>query len=188
MPYAPPGSVNQDGLMVRHPNSIAQNRRSANKAFQQPTHAPAVKAIEIDYDFALTTNAVVTYTEDSNNDGVPDAFNKSDAYLPARASVLRVTCLTVVPLAGGTSFTIGTFLENGTAVSANSLVTATEGVIANFATIGTRTFGAGALVATAAGTASVGASDVYIGLTPTGTFTAGQIRVIIEYMDSVEDT
>jgi hypothetical protein len=146
-----------------------------------------IKQLVIDVDAVKAVQGGVTYTTDLNNDGTNDGFNTGDAYLPAYSSVTRVTILVTEAFAGGTSISLGTFGLTGSAISATSLVTATEGVLANLDTLGARTYGAGALVSTSVETASVGAADAYVALTTAGTFTAGKAKILIEYIDPLGD-
>lgn len=171
--------TNADGLQVKFPNYWNDKKNFTNRPRAVETDGN-IKELVFDYDLSLAP-AGVQYTADLNNDGTADGFDLMDTYLPAYSSVLRVTLLVTEAAAGGTSVALGTFLQNGTAISANSLITATEGVLANLDTKGARVYGAGALVSASVETASVGANDAFIGLTTVGTFTAGKGRIIIEY-------
>lgn len=176
--------TNADGLQVKFANYWNDKTNFVNRPRAIEMDG-MVKQLVIDYD--LVVSAGVQYTADLNNDGTADGFDLMDTYLPAYASVLRTVVYVSEAAAGGTSITLGTFQRNGTAISANSLITATEGVLANLDTVGARTYGAGALNASAVETASVGAADAYVGLTVTGTFTAGKGKIIIEYIDPLGD-
>lgn len=178
--------TNADGLPVAFPDFIKVNPRRFNQTTGLDTDG-AFEQIEIDVDLASIATGTVSYTADLNNDGVADGFISGDGYLPAHSSVTRVTLVMTEAAAGGTSFTVGTYGKNGTAIAATSLITATEGVLANVNAIGKRIYGAGALVAVTAGTAGVGAADAYVGIAPTGTFTAGKGRLIIEYISTIPD-
>lgn len=176
--------TNADGLQVKFANYWNDKTNFVNRPRAVEMDG-MVKQLVIDYD--LVVPAGVQYTADLNNDGTADGFDIGDTYLPAFASVLRTVVYVTEAAAGGTSITLGTFQRSGTVISANSLITATEGVLANLDTVGARTFGAGALNASAVETASVGANDAYVGLTVTGTFTAGKGKIIIEYIDPIGD-
>lgn len=176
--------TNADGLQVKFANYWNDKTNFVNRPRAIEMDG-MVKQLVIDYD--LVVPAGVQYTADLNNDGTIDGFDLGDTYLPAFASVLRTVLYVTEAAAGGTSISLGTFQRNGTAISATSLITATEGVLANLDTVGARTYGAGALNASAVETASVGANDAYVGLTVTGTFTAGKGKIIIEYIDPIGD-
>ena len=176
--------TNADGLQVKFANYWNDKTNFVNRPRAIEMDG-MVKQLVIDYD--LVVPAGVQYTADLNNDGTADGFDLMDTYLPAYASVLRTVVYVTEAAAGGTSISLGTFQKNGTAISATSLITATEGVLANLDTVGARTYGTGALNASAVETASVGANDAYVGLTVTGTFTAGKGKIIIEYIDPLGD-
>lgn len=177
---------NADGLTVKFAGYFRDPANSINKVHDLVVRG-GIKQLEIDFDLTRIPSGTVSYTTDLNNDGTKDGFNLGDGYLPANSSVLRATVVSSDAAAGGTSFTIGTYTIAGAAIAATGLVTATEGVLANINAAGKRTFGAGSLVAAAAGTAGVGAADAFIGISTTGTFTAGRGRIIIEYIDPVVD-
>lgn len=177
---------NPDGLQVKFGDYYKDASNFVNRPRALAT-AGLIKHIVLDYDLARLGPNGVSYTSDLNNDGTRDGFNTGDTYLPAFSSVLRVTLLVTEAAAGGTSIKLGTFGLTGTAISDNSLMTATEGVLANLDTKGARTYGAGALVAATAETGSVGSADAYIALTAAGTFTAGKGRILIEYIDPLGD-
>lgn len=178
--------TNSDGLVVRFPVDFIQNPRAVNRVTALNTRG-AIKELEIDVDLTKIPTGTVSYTSDLNNDGTLDGFNDGDTYFPANASVLRATWVSKDAAAGGTSFTVGTYTQAGAAIAATGLITATEGVLANINAAGKRVYGAGSLVAATAGTAGVGTADAYIGVSTTGTFTAGTGRLIIEYIDPVAD-
>jgi DNA-binding Lrp family transcriptional regulator len=178
--------VNPDGLKVPFGNYYKTPSNFVNRPRELKANG-LIKQIVIDYDLPKLGADGVSYTTDLDNDGVVDGFTTGDVYLPANASVLRVTAVASVAAAGGTSITLGTFTLAGAAISATSLITATEGVVANLNTVGGRTYGAGALVATSVDTAGVGTADAYIALTAAGTFTAGKGRILIEYIDPLGD-
>ena len=177
-----PAWENADGLTVKFGSYYKDPTNFANRS-KGLSILGANKQIEMDIDLSLIPTGTVSYTTDLLNAGALTGFNSGDVRLPANASVKEVVLVMSVAAAGGTSFVVGTFQQAGTVVSANSLITATEGVLANVNAIGKRIYGAGALVSTAAGTAGVGVSNAYIGVTTTGTFTAGKGRLILIYVD-----
>lgn len=180
--------VNADGLQVYFGDTWRDGKNFTNRARAVKTEG-AIKQIVFDYDLSKIAASTVSYTSDLNNDGTNDGFNTGDTYLPANSSVLRVTLFVKTLAAGGTSITLGTYGLTGTAIDADGLITATEGVLANLDTaIGARVYGAGAYVATAVDTAGIGTADGYIGLAAAGTFTAGTGRILIEYVDPLGDS
>lgn len=178
---------NADGLTVLQPQDFQANVNTENQATSVRI-AGAIKQLEVNINFKkLSDNGGVNYTADKNNDGTLDGFHNGNVKLPAYASILRATLVATEAAAGGTSFVIGTATEAGAEIDYDGIVTATEGVLANVNTIGKRTYGAGAYVATTAGLASIGAADAFIRIATTGTFTAGKARLIIEYIDPLAD-
>lgn len=174
---------NADGLYQRFGEDHRTN--PVNRARDVSTLG-AVKQMVLDFDLSKITAVGTFYPRDLNNDGTADGFHVGDPALPAYASVLRTTVVMseAAASAGLATLTVGTFAVDGTAIDADGLVTTTEGAKANLDTIGKRVYGAGAYVATTAGTASVGSADAYIGLTVgTAVFTAGKGCIIIEYVD-----
>lgn len=178
--------TNADGLQVPFGNYWNDKYNFVNKPRALST-AGAIKQLVIEYDLSRIAAGTTAYPSDLNNDGVADGFDLDSTYLPANSSVLRVTVVATEAAAGGTSFTVGTYQRSGTAIAATGLVTATEGVLANINAVGKRVYGNGALVASAAGTAGVGAVDAYIAISATGTFTAGKGIILIEYVDPLGD-
>lgn len=177
--------TNADGLQVEFGDFWSDPKNFVNRARAVNTLG-AVKQIHVDVDLTRIADGTITYTADLNNDGTADGFSDKDVRLPAYASVLRVTYVAKTTAVGGTSITVGTFTKTGTAIDADGLVTATEGVTANMA-IGERFFGNGAYVAATAGTASIGSVPGFIGITGAGTFTAGTGVLVIEYMEPLPD-
>ena len=179
---------NPDGLMVKFPSYYKTPANFVNRLRALPSKGGLIKEAVIDYDLAKLGANGVSYTTDLDNDGVVDGFNTGDCYLPANSSVLRVTIVVSVAAAGGTSITLGTFGLTGSAIDADAFLTAAgSGVIASFDTVGARTYGDGALLATTAETAGVGTADAYVALTAAGTFTAGKGKILIEYIDPLVD-
>lgn len=178
--------TNADGLQVEYGSYWTDPANFVNKPRLVSTMGE-VKQIVIDYDLSRITAGTTFYPADLNNDGTRDGFSDKDVRLPAYASVLRVIQVAKTAAAGGTSWTLGTYQKDGTAISATSLITATEGVTANANAIGERTFGAGALVSASVGTASVGSVPAFLALSVVGTFTAGTGKIIIEFVEPLAD-
>jgi len=176
--------TNADGLQVKFGSYWTDPKNFKNRPRSVNTLG-AEKELVVDFDLTKIPAGTTSYTADLNNDGTRDGFTSGDVHLPAYASVKQAYLVMTEAAAGGTSITVGTYLKAGSAISATSLVTATEGVLANLDTKGARVYGAGALVATTAETASVGANPAFVGITTAGTFTAGKGRLVIIYTDPV---
>lgn len=177
---------NADGLGVKFGNYVSDQRNYVNKFRQVDTDGP-VKIAIMDVDLTRVPAGGVYYPADLNNDGTNDGFTEGDFNFAPHTSILRVTYLTRVAAAGGTSITVGTYAKTGAAQTATGLVTATEGVLANLDTVGARVYGAGAFVAVAVETPGVGATAAFPSIAATGTFTAGQGLLIVEYATPFAD-
>ena len=171
---------NADGLQVKFPNYYRDPSNFINRSRGVSTLGN-VKEIEMEFDLSQLADTAVTYHADLNNDGTLDGWSDEDPFIPANAAIISAHIVMTVAAAGGTSLTVGTYQQNGTAVSANSIVTATEGVLANLNAIGKRVNGAGAL--TTANAAGVGTKNAYVGLAVSGTFTAGKGKLIVRYIE-----
>lgn len=173
--------TNADGLQVRFGSDWASAALRRNRPGTLSTRG-AKKEIEIDVVFKTLTAGAVSFSADLNNDGTLDGFYNGDVKIPANSKIIAVRYISGETAVGGTAFTVGLYQKNGTAIAATGLITATEGVVANM-TLGKIIVGAGTLAAQTAGAAGIGADDGYIGITPTGTYTAGRGRLVIEYID-----
>lgn len=179
---APGIQHNADGLTVQMAGDYQKfNTPYVNRLRSLPGEG-ANKWYVMDIDLAQITAGTTYFPHDLNNDGTRDGFSAGEAYLPNGSAIVRVYGVATQAAAGGTSFTVGTYQLNGTAISANSLVTATEGVLANVNAVGKKFFGAGSLTSTTAGTQGPTA-DSYVAVSVVGTFTAGKIRLYIEVMN-----
>lgn len=153
--------VNSDGLVVRFgPNQ-------GNRGGRAGVTTGAGKHRELVLTVDLAGPAGVRYTADLNNDGVTDGFAPAngsglDTPIPAGAVITSQRVRTLVTPAGGTNFSIGTFLPNGTADNATGIRT----------TAGTD----GAQIGTQLSAAR------YAGVTTTGTYTAGRVQIVIGYL------
>lgn len=170
---------NPDGLAV---HGYVDHDATYNHVRTPASKGGMIKEAVIDYDLALlVANGGNSFTTDRTNSGAATGFSGGDVRLPALSSILRCTVVATESAAGGTSLKIGVYNEDGTAIDDDGIGTATELVTANLAA-GKRVFGNGALVAATAGTAGL-ATEAFIGITSTGTFTAGRGRIVIEYID-----
>lgn len=170
---------NADGLQVKFPNYYGDPNNFVNRPRAVSTLGN-IKELEVEFDLTLIPTGTTNFHADLNNDGTLDGWSDEDAFIPANSAIVAVHMVFTAAAAGGTSWTVGTYQQNGTTVSANSLLTATEGVTAN-GVLGGKVNGAGALTtATAAG---VGTKNAYVGITTSGTFTAGKGKLVIRYIE-----
>lgn len=178
---------NDDGLTVNfggeHAAPEARNRPRAIAS------GGMMKHIVLDFDLELLSDTNefsngISYTTDIDNDGARDGFHSGDAAIPAGAYVTRAYLYLDEAAAGGTSIVVGGYQVDGTVVDADGF----------FTTILTAALTDGALLGGDADQGDTGADvgvqvhatlPVYPAIDCTGTFTAGQGRLIIEYFDEV---
>lgn len=175
--------TNADGVQVRFGQDWADPALRKNRPGTLRV-AGARKQIETDVVLKLLPAGVVNFSADLNNDGTKDGFYNGDVHLPAHASITGVYLVSGETAVGGTSIAVGLYKADGTPIAATGLITATAGVTANMA-IGERINGDGTLTPATAGTSGVGPDPAFIGITATGTFTAGKARLVVEYIDPV---
>lgn len=177
---------NPDGLQVNFGSRYSDESYFLNRLRALNSLGP-FKYLEMDVDLSLLSDGVTGYPADLDNNGTADGFTDHDAYIPARAQVTRCTFISTETAAGGTNVDIGTFEKDGTAIDADGLFV--DLLTAEMA-LGELSYGDGADVeASGIGVTRDGADkDAYIAITPSGTFTAGKGRLIIEYLDSVVDS
>lgn len=154
-----PTYINQDGLETRFGSDIG------NRGMKAGVTTGAGKRRELVLMLTLKDLGAngTGFTADLNNDGVKDAFNSSNTPLPANVRIDKATLVQLEAPAGGTSFTVGTFLENGTVVDDDGILVAA----------GTQ----GAQVGTMSGV-----SELFVAAKAVGTYTAGRFKVIVEYI------
>lgn len=152
--------TNQDGLEVRFGSDIGKRGFRAGVT----TGAGKRRELVLEIELAKLGANGTGFTSDLNNDGTNEAFNPSNTPLPIGAVIDQVRIVTLVAPAGGTSYSIGTWLENGTVVDADG--------------IWTDAGAAGAQI----GSAVPGSGPWYVTAKATGTYTAGKIKVVVEYI------
>lgn len=157
-----PSYVNRDGLETRF--GADQGKRG----FRAGVTTGAGKRRELVLDITLADLGAggTGFTADLNNDGVREAFNPSNTALPIGAVIDQVRVVTIDTPAGGTGITVGTFQENGTIVDADGIATTIAGA-------------AGAQVGTQVSAAT---GPWYVAPVATGTYTAGRIKIVVEYI------
>ena len=100
-----------------------------------------------------------------------------DAAIPAGSFITSATMVVKTAAAGGTNVTVGLINAAGADIDADGIdaAVATAALAANKAVVCD-----GDLVG---GTATIGAADGYIDIDVTGTYTAGEILLVIEYIE-----
>lgn len=160
--------TNADGLTIRY--GAEQAAPSVPSMAQVVTFGNTSQmVIDINYD------NLPAETTDSDNDGTRDAWNNHDPYIPAGSLITRAYLLVETAFAGGTSYNIGTYKQDGTVIDADGIdaavavadLAANKAVICNGAQVG----------------ATVLVTDnAYLKVAATGTFTAGKAKLVIEYV------
>jgi hypothetical protein len=153
--------INQDGLEVRFGADIGNRGAKAGVT----TGAGKRRELVLTVDLVALGAGGTSFTADLNNDGTKDGFNPSNTPLPIGAIIDQVRVITLTTPAGGTSYAVGTYKEDGTVVDADGLVTDVAGVGAQ---VGTQ-------VAAATG-------PWYVAVDGTGTYTAGKVKIVVEYI------
>lgn len=154
---------NPDGLTVRF--GAEQGQKGSRAAVT--TGAGKLREITVFVDLPSLGAGGTSFTEDLNNDGTNEAFADTDGSglntpIPAGAVIKSQRVINVVTPAGGTSYAVGTYQASGTVDTANGIRVAagTDG-----AQVGTQL-----------------SADRYVGVNVVGTYTAGKIKVIVEYL------
>jgi hypothetical protein len=100
-----------------------------------------------------------------------------DAFIPAGSYITSASLVVKTAAAGGTNVSFGLVTAAGAAIDADGID----------ATVATADLAANKAVACdgdlVGGTATIGAVDGYVGIATTGTFTAGQVLLVIEYIE-----
>ncbi len=151
--------INQDGLETRFGADIGRRGGKAGVT----TGAGKRRELVLTVDLVALGAGGTGFTSDLNNDGVNEAFNPSNTPLPINVRLDKATLIQLVAPVGGTSFSVGTFLENGTVVDDDGILTAAG---AQGAQIGTMS----------------GLSELFVAAKAVGTYTAGRFKVVVEYI------
>ena len=153
--------VNSDGLPVFFGQDQGRRKQVATGAGRLGVVKNDGEIQEAVLQLDLTGAARTMYTEDLNNDGTMDGFSMGlDTFLPNNAVIKEVIVETLVAPAGGTSYSVGTYQANGTAISATALVNAGTPMSSPFQLT----------------------QNAYVTGSTVGTYTAGSILVIIRYI------
>lgn len=166
---------NSDGLFVRFGRDVGK-REAASGTGAGVQRGSVVRTagniIELTFQVDLEGAARTTFTADRNNDGTLDGFILGlDTPLPAGSKVLDVQTVALETPAGGTTWALGTYQVDGTAISAAGLTAASA--VAQGAD--------GPVVGT------VLSQDSYIAATTVGTYTAGKLHVVVRALVPAAD-
>lgn len=162
---------NNDGLLVRSGQDEARETKSV---MAEPRTAGGLKHMVVDINF----DDLPTFTTDSDNDGTNDAFSGQDNYIPAGSFITRAIFVVETAFAGGTSYDIGLYDEDGTVIDVDGIVDAM--LLAEIDDdVNNAHVCDGDLVG---GILHIGAANGYLVVTEAGTFTAGKGKLLIEYL------
>ncbi len=159
---------NDDGLTVRFGQDQARETQSLMAA---PVGVGPVRYMVVDINY----DDLPTFTTDLNNDGTNNGFSDQDAYIPAGSYIRDAYVIVETAFAGGTDYDIGLYDKTGSALDAVGIdeavllasLAANEVHVCDGANVG--------------GTITE-ASDAYLVVAETGTFTAGKAKLVIEYI------
>lgn len=156
---------NADGLEVRF--GADQGKRGGKAGVTMGAGKRRELVLYVDL-VALGANGT-GFTTDLNNDGIPEAFSNgshgTNTAIPVGAKIIKSTFINIITPVGGTSFSVGAYKGDGTLVDVIGFLT---------------TAGADGTLVTTQVTAAQG--PLFAAAKATGTYTAGQVKVIIEYM------
>lgn len=148
--------TNPDGLTVRY--GVDQGLRTSRAGVTTGAGKRRELVVEVD----LTGVARTIYNADPGNTGTNTGFDDGlNTSIPTNAVITKQTVVVVTTLAGGTTYAVGTYQGDGTVDTANGIRTIAG---ADGAQIGTQLSAAR-----------------FVGVVTTGTYTAGKIKIIIEY-------
>ena len=162
---------NDDGLTVR----FGQDQARETKSLMAKTGQVGPKEYMV---VDLNWDDLPTFTTDLNNDGTNNGFSDQDAYIPAGSYITKASLIveTAFTSAGATTLSIGTAVLAGTALDADGIdvTIAKAALAADLAVVCDGAQVAGTTLVT---------SDAYLTTTvATGPFTAGNAKLIIEYI------
>ncbi len=126
-------------------------------------------------------NEVRVMTFQFTYDDLPgtDADNNLVIAIPAYSKIHSVSVGAVVPFAGssGAGFSVGLSTSAGVEIDNDGLVTASDATVVKLDTKGKWVEGTGALVGQ-----GIGPDDGQVVVVPSGTLSAGEAKVVIEYV------
>jgi hypothetical protein len=158
---------NADGLPVRFGRSQGRRKNTVSGAGRIGAIRKSGMVQELIMQADLAGAARTMFTADRDNNGTMDGFEKGlDSFIPNGSYIIGTDVIALVTPAGGTTWQLGTFQVDGTAIDGDGLLVAS------------------AVAAGAAGAqaATVIAQDAYVTVKTAGTYTAGKLQIIVKYM------
>lgn len=170
--------TNKDGL-TRHYGP----QTPRDKAYQVVRVGGGISQLVVDFSF----DDLPGFDADAGGGSTPDSFSEAIPYIPAGATILDATFLVCDAFAGGTSYAVGTYTKAGAAIDADGIFTGTALALANINADGKVVSPDGVDVVKTSGTfdgAAVSTTEnAYLVVAATGTFTDGQARMVLTYME-----
>lgn len=168
--------TNPDGLVVEQgTQGIANNARYTEIAGDS-----AVRELVVDWRY----NSLPGLDQAVYPSTTATQFSERIPYIPANSIVLSALTLVTTAFAGGTSYTMGLYQKDGTAISATAIWTGM--LLASLNTKGKIARPDGVLVQDTSGvyalTSASSTQNAYLRVIATGTFTAGRARTVIRYV------
>ena len=170
--------TNKDGL-TRHYGP----QTPRDKAYQVVSVGGGIKQLVVDFSY----DDLPGFDADAGGGSTPDSFSEAIPYIPAGATILDATFLVCDAFAGGTSYTVGTYSKAGAAIDADGIFTGTALALANIDADGDVVTPDGVDVVKTSGTFDGSAVDTannaYLLVAASGSFTDGQARMVITYLE-----
>lgn len=170
--------TNKDGL-TRHYGP----QTPRDKAYQVVSVGGGIKQLVVDFSY----DDLPGFDADAGGGSTPDSFSEAIPYIPAGATILDATFLVCDAFAGGTSYTVGTYSKAGAAIDADGIFTGTALALANIDADGDVVTPDGVDVVKTSGTfdgsAVDTANDAYLVVAASGSFTDGQARMVITFLE-----
>lgn len=154
---------NADGLYVRYGTDQGKRGSRAGVA----TGANDIRQLILYADLAGVARTI--FSADINNDGTLEGFNEGlNTPIPIGSFIVSAHVVKLVTPAGGTSFQVGTWKGDGTAIVDDGIKLAGASVAA----VGADGTQIGTQIAT---------DDAYVSVKTIGTYTAGRIKILVNY-------
>jgi len=170
--------TNKDGL-TRHYGP----QTPRDKAYQVVRVGGGISQLVVDFSY----DDLPGFDADAGGGSTPDSFSEAIPYIPAGATILDATFLVCDAFAGGTSYVVGTYTKAGAAIDADGIFTGTALALANIDADGDVATPDGVDVVKTSGSfdgsAVDTANDAYLVVAASGTFTDGQARMVITYLE-----
>lgn len=160
--------ITADGVYRRY----GKPRDTSSMPGEVQTYSAGRRALEMDFEF----NDYPDFTADLDADGTDDGWSGNDVFIPAGSYITSAYLIVETAFAGGTSYNIGLYEADGTAIDADGIDAAVAVADMNTADVVVCN---GALVG---GAVTIGADDAYVKAVPTGTYTAGKAKLVIEFI------